>query len=477
MTKQYSGFSAYPLGWLKYLIRLFIVVFVLGLCGEVSAQLNFSVSPTPVGSGARAAGMADAFVAIADDATAASWNPAGLVQLERPELSIVQAFNRFNESFNADDVPSFDPMFESDHSSEVNNINFMSYVHPVYMLGRNFSFSLSYQNRYDFGREFNTNFNTSGAILRLLNADFDQSGSIGVITPSAAVSLTDQLSVGLSVNFWRSNPISENDWEIKQDFKTRSFRNDELLQDIHEIQIEEYDDFEGENYVFGLLWNVTQKWNLALRYDSSFEGEAEYERSYWRLDSVDGVPFTSEVSEKRKIQFPWTAAVGTAYRFNDRFTMSLDVSVSDWSKAYIQDSSGEKFSLIDGISFDDPASTDVDRTVTVRLGAEYAFIPKELNENLNYLFTLRGGVFYDEEPSTDRPPAGAGAFEPGHGKPDRFWGATIGFGLLAHQRWNFDAAYQVRTGDGVNTDFVRGVPGFDEDVVQHRVVLSTVIYF
>ena len=43
-------------------------------------SLNFATSPAPVGSGARAAGKGFAFIAVADDATAASHNPAGLVQ-------------------------------------------------------------------------------------------------------------------------------------------------------------------------------------------------------------------------------------------------------------------------------------------------------------------------------------------------------------------------------------------------------------
>jgi len=347
----------------------------------------------------------------------------------------------------------------------------------VYMLGRNFSFSLSYQERYDFGREFNTNFDTSGAILRLLNADFEQSGSLSVITPSVAVSLTDRLSIGVSTNFWRSSPFSENDWEINHDFKVKAFRDGTLFQEVRTIKKEEYDDFEGENYVFGLLWNVTQKWNLAVRYDTSFEGEASYDQNFFRDDTFAAAPVFIKISEKRKIRLPWTAAIGAAYRFNDRLTMSLDVSVSDWSKAYIKDGAGNKSSLIDGLSSDDPASTDIDRTMTVRLGAEYAFIPKEINENLNSLWILRGGLFYDEEPATDRPPSGPDAFKPGRGNPDRFYGATLGVGTLVRQTWNFDIAYQVRWGDEVNTDFVRGVPGFDEDVVQHRVLLSTVIYF
>src|SRR5262249_28816848 len=39
--------------------------------------------------GARALGMGGAFLARADDATAATWNPAGLSYLRRPEVSVV----------------------------------------------------------------------------------------------------------------------------------------------------------------------------------------------------------------------------------------------------------------------------------------------------------------------------------------------------------------------------------------------------
>jgi hypothetical protein len=41
------------------------------------------------GAGARAYGMGGAFLARPDDATAASWNPAGLSYLRSPELSVV----------------------------------------------------------------------------------------------------------------------------------------------------------------------------------------------------------------------------------------------------------------------------------------------------------------------------------------------------------------------------------------------------
>jgi hypothetical protein len=52
-------------------------------------QILVPSSINPVGSGARAIGMGGAYIGVADDATAASWNPGGLIQLERPEVSIV----------------------------------------------------------------------------------------------------------------------------------------------------------------------------------------------------------------------------------------------------------------------------------------------------------------------------------------------------------------------------------------------------
>ena len=45
--------------------------------------------------------MGGAFIGIADDATAASWNPAGLIQLEKPELSIVGAYQYRKEEISS----------------------------------------------------------------------------------------------------------------------------------------------------------------------------------------------------------------------------------------------------------------------------------------------------------------------------------------------------------------------------------------
>ena len=59
------------------------------LAGPLNAAGTSSAQFLKLGAGARAAGMGDAFVAVADDATGAYWNPAGLGQIQSPEIAFM----------------------------------------------------------------------------------------------------------------------------------------------------------------------------------------------------------------------------------------------------------------------------------------------------------------------------------------------------------------------------------------------------
>lgn len=76
-----------------------------------------------IGQGARAEGMGGAFTAIADDAYATYWNPAGLAQITRQELAI-------------------------NHVQFIENINsqYLSYVVPLNKVGGSLGFSGTYAN-------------------------------------------------------------------------------------------------------------------------------------------------------------------------------------------------------------------------------------------------------------------------------------------------------------------------------------------
>lgn len=208
-------------------------------------------APLPSGSGARALGLAGAFTALADDATAASWNPAGLLQLERPEASIVYRFSETRaEHFSTDD-----DFRVGENESDSDHLNYFSVDFPFHSqrLNRNFVVALNYQEAYDFSQSFTAQLADRGGgraserrsetytatqenhvkdefsdltvysfltteitttLEQLFNSDllsdleFQQEGIISAFTPSFAAEITPKLFAGLSLNFFQLDPVS-----------------------------------------------------------------------------------------------------------------------------------------------------------------------------------------------------------------------------------------------------------------------------
>ena len=64
---------------MKHLVSLLVFIFLLGLAAQTQAQISTAaLLYLRIAPGSRAAGIGEAFVAVADDATATHWNPAGL---------------------------------------------------------------------------------------------------------------------------------------------------------------------------------------------------------------------------------------------------------------------------------------------------------------------------------------------------------------------------------------------------------------
>ncbi len=80
MASRVKGPSSHTGVLILLLVELLAPASVSGQEAVVPLQFSFS------DPGARSMGLGGAFVALADDATAAFANPAGLVQLLRPEV-------------------------------------------------------------------------------------------------------------------------------------------------------------------------------------------------------------------------------------------------------------------------------------------------------------------------------------------------------------------------------------------------------
>lgn len=205
-------------------------------------------APLPSGSGARALGQAGAFTAVADDATAASWNPAGLIQLEYPEASVALRYSRINNKHQSGD----DNFQVGANNYDELGLNYLSAVYPLRLGKRNVVFSLNYQEAYDFQQRFTASnlgksfesskqtssrdisisdmqhvsngsvdldlsshltTHTSSYLNQIINAtmlsslDFRQQGVIDAITPSMAVELSPSFNIGAAFNVFQDNTL------------------------------------------------------------------------------------------------------------------------------------------------------------------------------------------------------------------------------------------------------------------------------
>jgi hypothetical protein len=211
-------------------------------------SLNFATSPAPMGSGARAAGKAFAFIAVADDATAASHNPGGLVQLEQPEASVVGSyFIRFGWQ----DVSRPQTIID-DQSLDSFNLNSLSAAYPFQLWQRNVVVSLNFQRLFDLrsATDVASRFDTIDGIQRVRAR---QEGGLFTISPAVAVQITPTFSAGVAFNIWPD--IFGNGWD--QDVTVRGegrlVSGNSLVPFVSEGRIKEEFRFQGCNATVGFL--------------------------------------------------------------------------------------------------------------------------------------------------------------------------------------------------------------------------------
>ncbi len=400
-------------------------------------------SPNPVGSGARAAGMAGAFIAVADDATAASWNPGGLIQLEKPEMSLVGAFfKRFEDT-------CYDSFPESSGSLDTSgkNLNYLSLAYPFRAYERNATVSLNYQHMFNFDKEqvlsFSRDYSTySSKYLYRLN----QKGDLFTFSPAGAVQLTPYLSLGFTINFWEDF-IHDNTWQADYSEQIEVQRTSGSF--LSRVEHSDQYDFSGMNFHFGFLWDINRIFTLGGVFKSEFE--ADLSHTHYYSSCQDTVQTNTVTLSDEKMNMPMSYGMGLSARLSDALSFGVDIYRTHWQDYYIVTSDGRKISPVSGKETGD---TDISPTTQVRLGMEYLFILEKT------VIPLRCGVFYDPEPSD--------------GTPDDFFGITLGSGVL-YKNLVFDLSYQYRFGHDVR-EVELGGSSSSMDVEEHQIFFSLIIY-
>jgi hypothetical protein len=284
---------------------------LLAFAGDARAQ--FATSLNRSGSGARAAGMANAFVAVSDDGTAASWNPAGLAQLRKPEFSLVYSTELreigFSGMRSADGTVAFSN--RDVHASSASP-EFVSAALPLTVARRPMTIQVGWQRIYQLSND------TSGEVLRLALRDpaavpqrilltSDSKGDIDRGSLSVAMKPWRGLSAGVSLNLWRGS------WQDNLAFVEPGSTTSDFL------AIRAATSIRGENVTAGLLYASTRlsagfvyNWPFWSSYDVHQEN---------RSNQLPAASYTS--GPDAEFRFPKSLGVGVAWRPAPRWTVAL----------------------------------------------------------------------------------------------------------------------------------------------------------
>jgi long-subunit fatty acid transport protein len=448
----------------KLLFFISVLVFFLSsqdvTYPQIITDIKINSSPNPVGSGARAIGMGGAFIAVADDATAASWNPGGLIQLETPELSIVGSCDISRDDYDSKSHPEASGMNEITRY----DLNYFSIAYPFQIASKNMVVSLNYQKLYDMHKDMDFRVISTGRLPGFPQYEirdkvrFRQRGSLKALSPAFAIQITPRFSVGAAFNIWTDKLFWNNDWTAKTHESFSGIGVTGTTYRNKRMRRESFSHFKGFNMNFGFLWDVNPTITIGAVFKTPFNASLKYryqETQKVYQPAIGSIMLSSvKFSEHRKLKMPMSYGLGMAVRLSDILTISFDVYRTNWSRFFMEDKDNHDTSPITGAP---RRHSHVHDTTQVRLGGEYLLLLEKT------IIPLRAGLFYDPQPSQKH--------------PDDFFGFSLGSGIMLKKHILLDWAYQMRYGHNVCGGSLGGIRDAKADIIQHKLMVSMIYHF
>ena len=361
---------------------------MLFFCASVDAQTGPPALEQSSSPGARSLALGGAFVALADDATAAFANPAGLHQIARPEVSIeLRGLAEFDETGSQTDFPE-----------AVSGVGFVSFVYPI----KDWSFA--------FYRNELVNIESSTGVGN--ESEFDPFLSAGAVRTTADLKIvTYAFSAAYSpkenVSSLAHIPVSFGLGISHFSGKLES-RTEQEGAGAREIRVDDSD--WGVNA--GALWHISPQFNLGgfYRQAATFDG----------TEVLIGPAPDAMTSSSGAVSFPDAFGLGFAFKSrNGTITAS-----AEWD--HIRYSTTSK-GLYEDIELDDSDE--------LHLGIEYAFI------GTAKVFAIRGGAWFDPEQAA-RVVGDETASSVPTGIRGDLWHLAFGVGW-AYQRFQIDLGFDI----------------------------------
>ncbi len=297
---------------------------------EIFAGIQFNFS-TP---GARSLALGGAFIGLADDATAAFANPAGLTILSKPEISFeYRSFDythRFTDrgrafgepSTGVDDTPR---LVSGESSTEVDSISMLSLVYPK----KKFSFAVYRHESANFEASFRTQGpffeRESGQTRRFFPVMADMSLEIINYGLSTGFKLGKDFSLGLGVSYYEFDLDSRTDrFDVINGFREPP---DYSPSNIVNFQEEAGSD-DDTTIIFGFLWDLSERWSLGGVYRQGPEFTFNSRNTSGPSRQNEGILFADQTA---RFNVPDVYGLGFAFRATDAITLSFDYDHVEYS--------------------------------------------------------------------------------------------------------------------------------------------------
>ncbi len=229
------------------------------------------------GAGARAAGFGGAFIGVADDATAISWNPAGLTQLIDPEASAVMRYitdtykTDFSGRTDSESLGHFVP-------------NFASAVYPFNIPGIKLVAAAAFQQQLDLYSKWDYD-----------DYKGENTGGVSNVSIGLAAQVLPVFSIGIASNIWMGSLTEDSEYWDGSAW----------------IPFGYTEDFSGFNFNAGAMINLSNLSSpipvkIGVDFKSPFDLKGDY---------GDGT---------ETIQMPSMFGAGASVQLGDNFTVSAD---------------------------------------------------------------------------------------------------------------------------------------------------------
>lgn len=409
-------------------ILLACTLLPVAAAGQVGIAFEFSFS----NPGARSMGLGGAFVALADDATATFANPAGLVQLLDPEVSLEIRHWSYSTPFTYTGRLTGQPTGlgldtrtateRRDFDKDLTGMSFLSLVYPR----KKWTFA--------FYRHLLANFEVRSATQGLFaegpgpldtfrlfdRLDRTELEIVGYGL-TGAFEILENLSLGLGLTYFDGLLEGEQDqyrWDedsLEGYFGATSYLAEKL---VHRTDFVADGADIGLNV--GLLWHLSDNWTLGGSYREGPTFLLEVDLIGGPASDDPGLPPGTVYSIDSPIAYPDVYGAGLAYRSpGKRMTLSFEWDHVGYSSIF------ESLSEV-------TSSELIDDGEELRLGTEYVFLGSQP------LFALRAGIWRDPDhqvQSSQDNELVEGLI--GQGEDALHW--ALGFGV-AFERFQLDVA-------------------------------------